>query len=449
MGVFYNCICIPGRKTEQVHSALDRWLTVRGYQESKEPVLFDLDSVSERSAFLVSNERWTLVFYSHFEEERRLIHELRDQTPLVYVWVWDSDVWGWDLFEGSGFAGSFSSDAASHMSFDEVTEERPEADLERLCRALGLGDVDAQALNGLDVHRSAFAEDACHELCRLLDAEPAASSYDELETGRAAETLEGWEKDQVVYFNYQAATATAGEMDLHKLSVDPALRPSRIVELPPELAAEMERIRKSARRTLLWMRPLGTMAGMWRKGKEMVMGPGDRPEPGEPESRISVALTATQTRHQMINERHGVMVILPQGIDALQTSGKPSAVFAFRCGSLTVRCTARRLRHLEEAIRPPGRAELLHDEAYEIRDLPARHMRYRLQSRSGRERGEHLDLMVVKSYRALYVFHYRFGHDLEPETEAAIRATVQSFRVLDESGRRAGERDIDDDTIFV
>ena len=448
MGVFFNCICIPGRKTEQVHSALDRWLTARGYQESKEPVLFDLDSVSERSAFLVSNERWTLVFYSHFDEERRLIHEMGDLAPLLYLWVWDSDAWGWDLFEDSGFAGSFTSDAHSHRSFDDATEERPDADPARLCRALGLGDRAAEVKNS-QTHRSAFAEDACLELCRVLGAEPAASSYDELETGRASDVLEGWEQEQVVYFNYDAATASSVEMDLHKLPVDGAVRPSRVLELPPELAAEMERIRKSAQRTLLWMRPLGAMAGMWRKSKELVMGPGDRPEPGEPESRIEVALTQTQTRHQMLNQRHGVMVILPQGVDALQTSGKPSAVFTFRAGGLTVRCTARRLRHLAEAIRPPGRAELLHDENFEIHNLPARHLRFRLLSRSGRERGEHLDLMVVQSYRALYVFHYRFGHDLEPETEATIRTTVQSFRVLDESGRRSVSASGGDDTILV
>lgn len=447
MGVFFNCICIPGKQTEQVHTAMDRWLTVRGYQESKEPVLFDLDSVSERSAFLVSNERWTLVFYSHFEEERRLIHELGGLAPLLYLWVWDSDVWGWDLFEGSSFAGSFTSDPHSHHSFDDATEERPAGDPARLCTALGLGDRAADVRSAQD-RRSSFPEDACLELCRVLGAEPAASSYDELETGRASEILEGWDREQVVYFNYQAATAAAGEMDLHKLPVNPALRPSRVVELPPELAAEMERIRKSAQRTLLWMRPLGTMAGMWRKSRELVKGPGERPEPGEPESRVEVALTSTQTRHQMLNQRHGVMIILPQGVDALKMSGKPSAVFTFRAGGLTVRCTARRLRHLQEAIRPPGRAELLHDENFEVRDLPARHLRFRLLSRSGRERGEHLDLVVVQSYRALYVFHYRFGQDLTPEAEAAIRTTVQSFRVLDESGRRDVSQ-AGDDTIIV
>ena len=349
--------------------------------------------------------------------------------------------------KGSGFAGSFSSDPHSHRSFDDATEERPDADPARLCRALALGDRAGEVERAQN-HRSTFPEDACLELCRVLGAQPAASSYDELETGRASEILEGWEQEQVVYFNYEAATAAAVEMDLHKMQVDPALRPSRVLELPPELAAEMERIRKSAHRTLLWMRPLGAMAGMWRKSKELVRGPGERPEPGEPESRIEVALTSTQTRHQMLNQRHGVMVILPQGVDALQTSGKPSAVFTFRAGGLTVRCTARRLRHLAEAIRPPGRAELLHDESFEVRDLPARHLRFRLLSRSGRERGEHLDLVVVKSYRALYVFHYRFGHDLSPDTEAAVRTTVQSFRVLDESGRRDVTQ-AGDDTILV
>lgn len=448
MGVFYNCICIPGRKSAEVQDALGRWLTARGYRESTEPVLFDLDSETERSAFLVSNDRWTLVFYSHFDEERRLLHELREQAPLLYVWVWDSDAWGWDLFDGDGFAGSYTSDGHCHVSFGEVAETRPDADAERLCRELGLSSDLAGRIAGIDGrHHTAFAEDACLELCKTLAAEPAASSYDELETGRAASLLEDWEKDQVVYFHYDQASAATGELDLHAVEVDDSYRRSRKIELPSELVAEMERLRKEARRTLLWMRPLGLVAGLWRRTKEFIQGPPERPEPGEPESRISVQLTATQTRHQMLNDRHGVMIILPQGVDALPTSGKPAAVFAFRVGGLTVRCTARRLRHLEQAIRPPGRAELLHDERFHVADLAARHLRFRLTSRAGRERGEHLDLMVVQTYRALYVFHYRFGQDLDPETETAIRGAVRSFRVLDVSGRRATRAS--DDTILV
>src|SRR5262249_51419346 len=120
MGVFYNSICIPGNRLEETRAALARWLSGRGFQPTDEPILFDLDAESERSAFLVWNERWTLVFFSHWEEERRLIREFQNGlAPLVYVWVYDSDVWGWDLFDRFGFAGSFCSDKSEHCSFAE------------------------------------------------------------------------------------------------------------------------------------------------------------------------------------------------------------------------------------------------------------------------------------------------------------------------------------------
>lgn len=462
MGAFYNCICIPGDRTDAVRRALDRWLVARGYEESKEPVLFDLDAASERSAFLVWNERWTLVFYSHFDEERRLIRELQTDdglAPLLYVWVWDSDVWGWDLFDADGFAGSFSSKPGEHRSFEgpetELVEERPPADAEEACRALGLDPGLEEEFRDLARRRSAFEEEICRELCLVLGAEPAASSYDELETGRAGgEALEGWEKAQVVYFHRDVAAAELGELDLHAVEVETTRRPSRMIELPAELLGEMERLRKKAQRTMFWIRPLGALARWWRRLRE-ALTPASRAEPGEPESHISLALTQTASRHTMLNERHGVMIILPHGVEALPTSGKPSAVFSFQAGQQTVRCTARRLRHLSEALRPPGPAEVMHDETFFVgkqegprAELPARHLRYRLTSRHARERGPFLDLQVVQTYRALYVFHHRFAQ-LDPESEAAIRAAVRSFHVLDESGRRFDESIDPDDTIVV
>ena len=81
MGAFYNSICVPGEQRDEVRRALLRWLSLKGFKLWDGPILFDLDGERERSAYLVSNDSWTIVFYSHYEEESRLIRELRTAAP--------------------------------------------------------------------------------------------------------------------------------------------------------------------------------------------------------------------------------------------------------------------------------------------------------------------------------------------------------------------------------
>ena len=80
MGAFFNSICVPGDHAADARRALVRWLAAKGFEPRDGPVLFDLDGDHERSAFLVSNGRWTVLSYSHYEEERRLIRELHGQS---------------------------------------------------------------------------------------------------------------------------------------------------------------------------------------------------------------------------------------------------------------------------------------------------------------------------------------------------------------------------------
>ena len=203
MGAFYNSICIPGRSHESARDSLLRWLGLKGFELSQDPVLFDLDGERERCAFLIWNERWTLVFFSRYEEERRLIRELQTWAPhLLYVWVQDSDVWGYDLFDSRGFVATFNSDPRSYRSFAEDEADRPTADPEDVCRHLGL---EGRAADLRKVHRlrASFKEDACWELCRLVGAEPAMTSYDDLERG-AVESLEGWKIEQLFFVHRDA-----------------------------------------------------------------------------------------------------------------------------------------------------------------------------------------------------------------------------------------------------
>ena len=450
MGAFFNSICIPGERPDEVRRALERWLSMRGYQLSGEPPLFDLDVESERSAFIVWNERWTILFFSQWEEERRLIRELQNGlTPLLYLWVHDSDIWGWDLFGPHGFLSSFSSDPRDTVSFGEEAsgEERPAANPALLCSELDLDAEKARQIEGIQRRSAAFKEDVCRQLCELLELEPALASYDELETGALDSRLEGWQSAQWMYFHYDAARATFdGELDLHALDLEDAHRVSvygpRPVELSPELLAEMEEMRRRARRTLLLLRPVSWLAGGWRRLRSLLRRPQKPKAVAKKDDSapvIDVRRTESATRHQIFNRRHAVRMLLPQGVEPLEVSGKPASVTSFRAGETIVTCTARRLRHLSEVLRPPSLSTVERDRSYLVGGLPARHLLFRMPASRfvASTEPRFLALHVVQTHRALYVFLYRYETAIDPWEEAAIEAAVASFRAED-AGRRTG-----------
>ena len=442
MGTFFNSICVPGAEPQAVRRSVERWLFGRGFRRSQEEVLFDLDGESERSAFLAWNDRWTIVFFSHWDEERRLIRELQvAHAPLIYIWVQDGDVWGFDLFDVHGFAGSFSSDPRDHQSFSgEVLpgEERPAADPAVVARCLGLDDgADAEVARLLR-QTSPFMDEVCAELCRLLGCEPAAASYDDLETGKLDEVLGGWNLDQWVYYDYhRALESIEGDLDLHGVAIHGAPPPgweeqaTEQVRLSADIMEQMEQMRRRARFMSWVVRPVSLVATAWRKAHRLsYFRLGSKARRTSSRNMVAIERTATATRHEIRNLRHRVRMLLPAGVEPVKVSGKPATVFAFQCGGLQVVCTARRLRHLWEVLRPPSLSKTLRDETYEIAGLLARHVLFELPPSKllpGPD-ARYLALHVVQTYRALYVFLYRFDGELDAEIEERIRLAVSSFR---------------------
>ncbi len=442
MGAFYNSICVPGRERQQVKSSLLRWLGLKGFELSEQPVLFDLDGESERCAFLVSNDRWTLVFFSKFEEERRLIRELQCWSPVVlYIWVQDSDVWGYDLLDREGFAASFNSNPRGFRSFAEDLAERPEADPEVVCERLGLEDrVDALRR----IHRSSglFTEDACLELCRLIDAEAALTSYDDLERG-ATDDLDGWQVEQLHFVRSDSAAALDDLIDLHELSLGGrdglatrTIRSQRI-EIPREVLAEAERRRRRVGRIVYALRPMSWLARTWRKGSEasrerrLALPPAAPRMPKEAEVSRVESSDIIEVRH-LINERHRCRIRLAVGGELQSSSTKPASVFAFQIGDTTVTCTARPRSRIREVLQQPSHSNVLCDEKYRIGGLKARHIVFELPPLylAGTTGPSYLGLYVVQTEPALYVFLYRFPRKILKEVERAIRSTVGSFRLL-------------------
>ncbi len=478
MGAFYNSICIPGDERQRAEDSLLRWLGGRGFELSDQQVLFDLDAENERCAFVVWNRRWTLLFFSNYEEERRLIRELQTWSQqLLYVWVQDSDVWGYDVFDPAGFAGSFNSDPRTYVSFadDPGVSSRPTAEPWEVC---GRFDLDGRADELAAIHRrrAVFGEDVCEDFCRLIDAAPALTSYDDLERG-AFGPSENWQVERLMFVHRDAKAAGERPIDLHRLELggqrgESAGERTSQIEIPPEVLAEIGRRRGRIRRTTLLLRPLSGLARAWRRAieaparwrrrrrdanRDLAAGadPSEtgrsRPDSGQDAPRTANAAPAArgstpsrgtwsrstssviEVRH-LINERHCCRIRLAVGGETKARLSKPAAVFAFQIGPTAVTCTARRRSRIEEVLQQPAGSQLLRDEKYRIGDLEARHVLYQLPPfyLAGTPGPSFLGLHVVQTDWALYVFLYRFPERILKEVDRSIRATVASFRIVDD-----------------
>ncbi len=439
MGAFYNSICAQGDCTAEVERTLDRWMSLRGFRRSQQPMLFDLDSDHERCAFLLSNDRWTVLVFSNYEEERRLIRELQViLDPLLYVWVQDSDVWGYDLFRGQGIAGSFVSEAQAYQSFPDDgpvgSEKRPVASPEETCVLLGREDRVAE-LRKILRRSAAFEEEVCLEFCRLFGVEAAILSYDDLERGRP-ESLPGWRCEQILYVQRDAAPDPR-PVALHELALTSLQSGIAMLAQPPqaalspELRAEMEEMRRRADQRLRLLRPLARIAGWWgrRKGRAMPVLEGSRGSGGsdigstraDPDGGFGRVLRS---------ERHSCEITLAKGATARRVSGRPAAVFAFQVGSIAVSCTARPPGKVADILRPPSRAEILRDEKLSVGRLQARALLFKLPPSylAGSKDPSHLGLHVVQTPPALYVFLFRYSSQIDHEADRIIRTTVESFR---------------------
>ncbi len=447
MGVFYNSICLPGDERRRARESLLRWLGGRGFELSDQSVLFDLDGDSERCAFLVWNPQWTLIFFSNYDEERRLIRELQTWSDsLLYVWVQDSDVWGYDVFDSDGFAGSFNSDPRTYRSFDDegsigdAAAVRPEVDVQGVCRRFGIDGGGAQ-LRAIHRRRAIFEEDVCRDLCRLIGAEPAVTSYDDLERG-AFRPFADWQVERMLFVHRDAAAAEEDRIDLHEVEIGGrrgeagSAEATSQIEIPPEVLAEMERRHRSTQLTARLLRPLSWLARNWRSTIEAPARFLDRRRAARRDPPASFtrhdSSTVIEVRH-LINERHRCRIRLAVGGEQKLGSSKPASVFAFQIGPTSVTCTARRRSRIEVALQRPNRSKVLRDDKYLIDDLKARHIVFQLPPYylAGTPGPSYLGLHVVQTDWAHYVFLYRFPKEILDEVERAIRATVASFRIVD------------------
>lgn len=449
MGVFYNSVCALGSGCAEVERLLDRWMAARGFERSSRPDLFDLDGTHERSAFLVSNSEWVLVFFSHYDEEWRLIHELGAlATPLLYVWVYDSEVWGYDLLVERRFAGTFNSEPSVHQTFADRPQDgdqRPVARAEVVAQALGKTGL-REALRRLEKRRRPYPEDICREFCRLIEAEPAASSFDEFECG-VAQLLDGWQTRQLLFVRQDLDSEQ--EVDLHQHPLTCWQPPERdrlqeesVPEIPPELLRELQQAHRRRRLVMMALRPVSWIARSWRAVRQAGAQLADRWVRGESEEFSELILGSGFQRRgdYLVNPRHQCRLQLPPDAESLPSSSRPSAVFAFRLGETRVTCSARRLPTINEVLRAPDRSEVLADEIYRVAGCSARQLLFRLPTRQALAgQRQLLGIHIVQTEVAFYVFLYRRLELADPAIDALVRSVVETFEVADQPPRLAGE----------
>ena len=400
-------------------------------------MLFDLDGEVERSAFLIWNDRWTILVFSKYEEEARLLRELQTWSPVtLYLWVQDSDVWGYDMLDEQGFVASHNSDPRTYRSFADEEVPRPKADPGDVARRLQRPELEKELR---DVHRkrAIFAEDVCAELCRVLGAEGAAVSYDDLECGHA-DNLDGWNVEQLLFFHRDSMAPPACGTDLHGVDLGAIGVPAGTTtqtQITPDMRAEVEQMRRRAHLRVLLLRPVSWIARGWRRGLEQLAPkrPGNLPAGAQPGATRQARGSASASS-ELFNARHDTYISPSPGMLPQPVSGRPALVYAFRAGSTPVTCTARRIWKIADILRPPRSSEVLRDEKYHTRSgLKARHLLFKLPPRymAGGVDPSFLGLHVIETRQALYVFLYRFSAQIEPEIEDEIRLTVMSFRWID------------------
>jgi hypothetical protein len=426
---------------EEIKTRLLRWVSAKGFEPVTGPALFELDPDEERGLCLFSKGSRVVVLYSHvFQEGERLRFELtRPEWPLLKVWVYDSDVWGYRLFDDGVPTSDFCSNPRYFGHWGE--EDLPPGvtdDPELLCRALDLGPVEG-TIAALQRKRAVFKEFVCRKFCQAIGAEPACHDYRDLDglPSPLSATAVGWRIDHF-RFAERGGSARESVQPLHAMVRKPLEQQDpAALQAAAELHASLWPLRALGWTIRFVMVPLVVVLGLalrlifWfqrlpfvRRRYERSLGP---------EHALFVALEELQrpvVRREgadLINENHRCRITLPAGADAADGPTHTGWVFQLKVAGRDALCAAIRPRALRGRLREMPGTEITGEECFFAGTLQAR--AWSATVRHGQSFTEHYTL-VVQTPRAFY--HFSLG-DREPLAEDAkrvLRAVGESFRTF-------------------
>lgn len=194
MGTWTRNFLVANANPAEVREKVVQWLERKGFDLKTQPSLMDSDEDDTRNTFIISNRLWTAVIYSEaFKEGDRLLKVLDGFPTVLEVWIADSDVWGYELYETGELTVSFNSNPG-YFGREELKMPQ-NGDAPRLCRALGIsGKVNL--VRAAERRRSLFSDIPCEKFCHIIEAIPGTLHAADLEhwnQGRiSAQEVEGW-----------------------------------------------------------------------------------------------------------------------------------------------------------------------------------------------------------------------------------------------------------------
>jgi hypothetical protein len=427
----------------EVKARLVRWLSLKGFDPTTSPALFrrDHEHDDERGLCLFSNGSWVVVLYSHmFQEVDRVRFELtRPDWPLLFIWTYDSDIWGYELFDDDRPIAAFNSQP-HYFGYNAEAETPPgvRGDPELLCRMLQLGPVE-ELIGRLQRKGTTFrfSEFVCEEFCRAIGAEPAAHDYHDLEgLPPLATTAAGWQIDHIRFLE-RGASASEAALPLHVMVRKPFVRDETDSELAAELDARLWPLRTLIHAIMLLLKPLALALGIWFRLAMLIQRlpfvrrryERARNEQENSAFELLLAQIRPPIRREgatLINDNHGCQITLPAGVEADDGPWFWPSVFQIKVDGLSASCHAIRPRTLREHLRESPHIQIRDEECFFAGTLQAR--AWTNVFTGGRVVIEQYAL-IVQTPRAFYGFNLRGNRTLSADAKRTMRSIGESFRL--------------------
>jgi hypothetical protein len=443
VGTTLQSMAVRTSDYDAIKTRLVRWLSAKGFEPATGPALFELDDDSddERGLCLLANDSWVVVLYSHvFKEGERLRFELtRPDWSVLQIWTFDSDVWGYTVFDDGAPITVFSSDPRYLGSMLDM--ELPPGvtdDPELLCRALRLGPIE-ETIAGLQRRRRLFKEEVCRQFCQAIGVAPAGFDYRDLEGLPAPlSTMAGrWQVDHFRFIE-RGGSASESAQPLHAMVRKPLEQDLAAIRAASEMQAYLWPMRVFAWSMSLLMLPLIVVVTLWFRLAILfrplpdVQGPYDHsPEEWEDSPFAALhALARSATRLEgttLINETHRCLITLPAGVDAVIGPSYRGWVFQFKVTGLDASCHALRPRSMYQHLREMPYIQIFDEENFFAGAFQAR--AWTAVMTHGNQVIDRYSLFV-QTPQAIYHFTLTDREPLTENTKRLMRSIGESFRLF-------------------
>lgn len=412
MGAFYRSYSIPGDVHEVVEQKITTWLSRKGFSEIKNPSVIDHEREGERAFYLFWNDRWTIILYSNFEEDERLLFELNLlQLPILHLWVLDSDVWGYELYLQRKPLIAFNSHP-KYLGSNELSDVAN--DIPALLEKCALEDLAVADIAAIQMKKGLFKERICEEFAKAIGARPAASQYEYLSENVAESPgfsfihrrfrKRGF--DPVGNFDLHLRHAKAGGTEVFPLQQNPPLG-FRVLALLMRIIAI----------------PLGWLMHFLIARK---IRSGDFPEgfgpgfPGEQEY--------TFEENRLENPKRRCRIVLPDG--AVHHDG--SGILPFKIGEHQVVARAISANETMDILSGSQYQEIEEDSNFEIGPLPAKYVLATFTMPQGKQLTKYFYHYFVQAPFAIYHFMLFTEVAMSPAELDIFRKTIESFEIIEQ-----------------